>query len=120
MNATRAIAYVSHQEAMLIGLQSASPTPVKVAAHSHPTRQHASDVRAEHEFFSSVCDEIDRFESVLVTGGHTPLADFHHYVEKHRPLVARHIAGYEVVDHLSENQLVALGRKRFDAFERLA
>ena len=77
------------------------------------TRQHGSGVRTEHEFFSQVCDALDGIAEVLVVGGHVGLADFRHYVEKHRPLTARHIVAYDVVDHPSENQLVALARKRF-------
>jgi hypothetical protein len=50
---------------------------------------------------------------VLVVGGHTGLAAFRHYVDKHRPLTAPRIVGYQVVDHPSENQLVALARLHF-------
>jgi hypothetical protein len=46
--------------------------------------------------------------------------DFRHYVDKHRPLVAKHIVGYEVVDHPSENQLVALAGKFFLNFNQVA
>jgi len=42
------------------------------------------------------------------------IADFRHCVEEHRPLTAAaRIVGYEVVDHPTENQLVALARKHF-------
>jgi hypothetical protein len=34
--------------------------------------------------------------------------------------VARHIVGYEVVDHPSQNQLVALARKYFLKYDRMA
>jgi hypothetical protein len=57
---------------------------------------------------------------VLVTGGHTGLADFRHCADKHRPLTAARIVGYEVVDHPTENQLVALARKYFVKYEQMA
>jgi len=44
---------------------------------------------------------------------HTAIADFRHYADKHRPQTATRIVGYEVVDHPSNNQLVALARKSF-------
>ena len=81
--------------------------------HLKFTHEHDSGVRTEHEFFGKVCDALDGIAEVLVTGGHTGLADFRHYVDKHRPLTAARIVGYEVVDHPTENQLVALARKHF-------
>ena len=120
MKSSRGVAHVSHQVAQVIEFDESTMRAVKTEQHTHATRQHGSDVRAEHEFFGSVCDQLEAFVKLLVTGGHTALADFRHYVEKHRPLVAPRIVGYEVVDHPTENQLVALARKRFDELERLA
>jgi hypothetical protein len=70
-------------------------------------------VRTQHEFFGEVCQALDGIAEVLVTGSHTAIADFRHYADKHRPQTATRIVGYEVVDHPSENQLVALARKYF-------
>jgi hypothetical protein len=120
MSLNRGVLFVSHQSAQIIEFSEDAKHVVKKEQHAVPTRQHASGVRSEHEFFASVCDQIEGFAQVLVTGGHTPLADLRHYVDKHRPNVAPRIAGYEVVDHLTENQLVALARKRFDEYARLA
>jgi stalled ribosome rescue protein Dom34 len=120
MKSSRGVAHVSHQFAQVIEFDDSSTHVVKTEQHAHATRQHGSQVRSEHEFFASVCELIERFDKVLVTGGHTALADFQHYVAKHRPLVAGRIAAYEIVDHPSENQLVAMARKRFDELERLA
>ncbi len=81
--------------------------------HVHVTREHGSAVRSEHEFFGHACDALDGIAEVLIAGGHTALADFKHYVEKHRPETAKRITGYEVVDHPSDKQMVALARRHF-------
>jgi hypothetical protein len=120
MKSIHGVAHLSHQIAQIIEFDQNTTRVVKTEQHPHATRQHGSQVRSEHEFFGSVCDEFERFAKLLVTGGHTPLADFQHYVQKHRPLIAPRIVGYEIVDHPSEGQLVALATKRFDALERLA
>jgi hypothetical protein len=120
MKSSRGVAHLSHQNAQVIEFDDTTTHVLKTEQHAHATRQHGSEVRSEHEFFGSVCDLLEGFAKVLVTGGHTPLADFQHYVVKHRPLLAARIAAYEVVDQPSENQLVALARKRFDELERLA
>jgi len=120
MKSPNAVIHLSHECARIVEFDAMSMHAAKVEQHAHATRQHGSGVRAEHEFFGSVCERFGGFTKVLVAGGHTTLADFRHYVDKHRPLVAKHIAGYEIVDHPTDHQLVAMARKRFDEFERLA
>lgn len=72
----------------------------------------------KHEFFGEVCDAIDGIAEVLMTGSQKALADFRHYVDKHRPHAAARIVAYEVVDHRTENQLVAAARKLFSKYDR--
>jgi hypothetical protein len=119
MSLFHAVAFVDHQSAQVLQFASEKLVERKVHEQLQFTRQHGSKVRTEHEFFGHVCDALDGIAEVLVVGGHTGLADFRHYVEKHRPQTAKHIVGYEVVDHPTENQLVAMARQHFikyDAF----
>ena len=119
MSLFHAVAFVDHQSAQL--LQFAPDQRVEQHVHEQLkfTRQHHSGVRTEHEFFGAVCDAIDGIAEVLVVGGHTGLADFRRYVEKHRPQTVPRIAGYEVVDHPTDNQLVALARIFFAKHDRM-
>jgi len=119
MSLYHAVAFVDHQSAEVLQFDSTSVLDRKIHEHRHFTRQHASGVRDEHEFFGSVCDAMEGIAEVLVAGRHTGIADFRHYVDKHRPLTAARIVGYEVVDHPTENQLVALGRKHFAKYDRM-
>jgi hypothetical protein len=113
MSLFHAVAFVDHQSAQVLQFSADHVVERKLHEHLHFTRQHGSSVRSEHEFFGEVCDALDGIAEVLVVGGHTGLADFRHYVDKHRPLAAKRIVGYDVVDHPTENQLVALARKFF-------
>ena len=92
----------------------------KVKTHAQHTRQHGSDVRGEHEFFGQVCDALEGIHEVLVVGTHTAQADFKHYVLKHRPETAKPIVACETVEQPTEHQLVALARKCFLKFDRMA
>ena len=114
MTLAHAVVWTDHQSAQVLQFNADTVVPRKVKSHSHPTGQHGSAVRSEHEFFAAVCDALEGIPEVLLTGSHTAIADFRHYVDKHRPQTALRIAGYEVVDHPSENQLVALARKYFE------
>lgn len=113
MPLAHAVVRTDHQAAEVTQFDADQTVTKKLKAHSHDTPQHHSGVRTEHEFFGAVCDALDGIPSVLVTGAHKALDDFRHYVDKHRPQLAKQVAGYEVVDHPSENQLVAQARKFF-------
>lgn len=115
-----AVVWMDHHSAQVLQFDAEQVQSQKVKAHQHHTRQHGSSVRTEHEFFGEVCGALAGISEVLVTGSHTALADFRHYVDKHRPQVAPQIVGQEVVDHPSEGQLLALARQYFVKFDRMA
>jgi hypothetical protein len=108
-----AVALVDHHTAHVLQFGTEHAQEETVKEHFRVTREHASGVRSEHEFFGHVCDALDGVAEVLIAGGHTALADFKHYAAKHRPATAKRITGYEVVDHPTDKQLVALARKHF-------
>lgn len=120
MSFLHAVAFVDHHSAQVLQFNSEHVVERSLHEHLKFTRQHGSGVRTEHEFFGQVCDALDGIAEVLVVGGHTGLADFRHYADKHRPQTAQRITGYEVVDHPSENQLVALARRYFAKYDQMA
>ena len=120
MSLFHAVVFVDHQAAQVLQFDAVQVLERKLREHKHLTRQHGSDVRDEHEFFGQVCDALDGIAEVLLTGGHQGLADFKHYVDKHRPQTAARIVGYEVVDHPSENQLLAMARKHFIKHDQMS
>ena len=120
MTTLHAVLHIDHRNAQVLQFDADQVQTQRVKAHSHPTAQHGSSVRTEHEFYAQVCDALDGIQEVLVAATHTGQADFRHYVDKHRPAAARRIVGYETVDHPTENQLVALARKFFVAHDRMS
>ena len=115
-----AVVLIDHHQAQVLQFDAEQVQAHKLKAHSHPTKQHGSTVRTEHEFFAQVCDALADIPEVLVTGSHTAQADFKHYVAKHRPALSSHLVGYETVDHPSDNQLLALARAFFLKYDRMS
>ena len=114
------VIWIAHHSAQVLQFDADQVQPArKVKAHTHHTRQHGSGIRTEHEFFGEVCDALAGVAEVLVTGSHTALADFRHYVDKHRPAVGKQIVGWETVDHPTEGQLVAFARQYFDKHDHI-
>ena len=120
MTTFHAVVWIDHHSAQVLQFDAEHVQAQKIKASHHYTRQHASAVRSEHEFFGQVCDALAGISEVLVTGSGVALADFGHYVDKHRPALLPQIVGRETVDHPTDNQLVALARKYFLKFDRLA
>jgi hypothetical protein len=119
MSLPHAIVWTDHHSARVVQFDTEQFVTKKVAEQTHETPQHNSEVRSEHEFLGAVCDALDGVNHVLITGSHTAIADFKHYVEKHRAPLAKLVIGYEVVDHPTDNQLVALGREQFKRYARM-
>jgi hypothetical protein len=119
MTMFHAVLSINHQNAQILQFDAEHVQAQKVKAHSHHTAYHGSQVRTEHEFFAEVCEALGGIAEILVTGSKTSLADFRHYVEKHRPALVPHIVAYEAVDHPTENQLVAMARKYFLKYDRM-
>lgn len=119
MSMSHAVVWTDHETARVLQLDSEHAQAHKIRASAHYTRQHHSTVRTEHEFFGEVCGALKGIDEVLVTGSRTSVADFRHYAEKHRPHVASQIVGYEVVDHPTDPQLIALARQYFLKLDRM-
>lgn len=113
MTITHAVVWTDHQSAQILRFDAEHVQASKVHSHTYHTAQHGSQVRSQHEFFGEICAAIEGVDEVLVTGSNTATVDFRHYVDKHRPQLGPRIAAYDVVDHPSERQLVALARKYF-------
>lgn len=120
MTLAHAVVWTDHQTAKVLQFDAEQVLVKNLHTHTHNTPQHGSGVRSEHEFFGQICSALEGIGAVLVTGSHKSLADFRHYVDKHRAEIAKHVVAYEVVDHPSENQLVALARDYFAKREQIA
>ena len=119
MSTSRAVVLIDHHHALVVQFDAEQSHATHLHDHVHDTRQHRSAVRTEHEFFGDVCDALAHISEILIAGSRLSQDAFRHFVEKHRPEVARQIAGWETVDHPTDGELLALARKFFLAHDRL-
>jgi stalled ribosome rescue protein Dom34 len=120
MTLVHAVVWLDHHHAEILQFDPEHVQASKVKSRTNHTRTHGNGVRTEHEFFGLVCDALQAVPEVLITGSKTSLKDFQHFVDQHRPALAPHVFGYEVVDHPSPAQLVALARRFFVKADRMA
>lgn len=119
MNPSRAVLWLDQRSATLQRLDG-DAAPIHIQAHHHDTRQHGSQVRTSHEFHAEVADAAQGIDEVLVSGARMTHADFRHYVDRHRPQLARRIVAWQVVDHPTEPQMLELARRFFAKWDRMA
>lgn len=120
MTLHHAVLWIDHQTAQLLQFDDEHVQASKVKAHSHFTRQLGSEVRTQHEFFAHVCDALADVPQVLVVGPRTGLSDFEHFAKNHRLQTAARVNAYQVQDHPTKSQLVALARQYFLKADRMA
>lgn len=115
-----AVVRIDHQSAQVMQFDADHVQTQKLKTHSRHTSQHGSKVRSEHEFYAEVCNALAGISEVLMVGPKIGLADFRHYVEKHRVPLNRLIVDWEVQERATDNQMVAMARQYFVKYDRMA
>lgn len=110
---SHATAWIEHSGAHVIQFDADQSSEQHVKQHTRYTRQHSNQERGQHEFFGEICEALSGIKAVLVVGHHEPEAAFRQYVSKHRPALALHIVGWEIVDQPTETQVLKLSREFF-------
>jgi hypothetical protein len=105
MSLFHAVVLIDHQQAQVLQFDAEHVQASRIKTHQH---------------FSHVCDALEGVSEVLVTGSKTALADFRHYIEKHRVPTSQRVVGFETVDQPTQHQLVALARQYFLRYDRMA
>jgi len=120
MSFFHAVLLIDHHTAKVLQFDAEQVEIEKVFEKTVYTRQHNSEVRTEHEFFTEVCNALAGITEILVVGSHMAQADFRRNIEKHHTSVSKRVIGWETVDHPTDAQLVAFARRYFVDHEREA
>lgn len=115
-----AVIWMDHKEAKVYRLlPGEKPAGEKIESAAHG-RGAGHSRKPEHDlekFFHTVADRIDNVQEILLAGNGTGKQEFQHYLEKHRPNVAKRIVGQVTLDHPTEPQLFAAARKYFQTYD---
>jgi stalled ribosome rescue protein Dom34 len=121
-----AIVWIDHQEAKIFEFDAAAVDPRVVRTHNTGRHlQHKANVPGsghhgvDREFFERVLDALEGVGAILITGPGGAKLELQNYMNEHRPQVAQRVAAIETLDHPTDAQLVALGRKFFKADDRM-
>lgn len=115
-----AIVWMDHNEAKIFRLAAGQkPGAEKVESSAHG-RGAGHSRKQEHDlekFFHDVARQLESTKEVLLVGSGTGKQEFRHFLEKHRPVLAKNVVGDVTVDHPTEPQMLALARKYFKTYD---
>jgi len=115
------IIWMDSTEAKIFQLKPGGVEAHRVTAHgkSHHTetlgRNHSIEQSDEGKFFSELCKELKTVKETewLIAGPGMGRKHFATYMEKHHPEFSKFVKGNEAMEKLTDNQIVAEGRKFF-------
>ena len=121
-----ALVWIDHREAKVFHFDAEHSKEVSVHnSHAHQNLHHKANssdsghVPVDKEYLGRVVAEIATAGAILVVGPGTARTELRTFVQHSRPDVAAKIHAVEPMDHPTEGQLLAYGRKFFVADDRM-
>ena len=120
------LAWVDHHEARLLSFNADTSESqlLKSAMGREHLHHHAgsnTDGRAgeDKHFYDALAKALSGAGEILLCGPGNAKTQLKHYLDKHHSALAKKIIKVETLDHPSEGQLLAHGRKAFALIDRM-
>ncbi len=121
-----AVVWIDHHEARIFKFSATEADKLVVHAqnphlHLHHKASAIGDGRAAADpaYFDRVANAIEETHEILIAGPANAKHELQHYIEKHRPQLAKKIVGVETVDHPTDGALTDHARRYFAAADRM-
>jgi len=118
--------WIDHREAKVFHFDAEHHEEVRVRnSHTHQNLHHKANagdsghVAIDKEFLHRVVAELASAEAILIVGPGSAKTELNAYARQSRPEVAARIRAVQPIDHPSDGQLLAHGRKFFVADDRM-
>ncbi len=121
-----ALVWIDHREAKIFQF-NATDVDHTVIPSSHP-QQHlhhkansgdSGHAPVDRKFLATVSQALSKAGAILITGPAGAKVELRTFIEAEHPDLAKRVSGTQSVDHLSDGELVALGRSFFKADDRM-
>ncbi len=121
-----ALVWIDHREAKVFEF-NATEVDRKVIGSTHPGehlhhKANAGDsghAPLDKQFLRHVSKAVASAGAILITGPASAKKELQRLIEEEQPELAKRISAVQTVDHLSDGDLVALGRTFFKADDRM-
>ncbi len=114
MSYSHCIVWVDHHEARILEFSADSLHKERVLANERAGSHRGEPIRVDPKFYESVARALEDAGRILLTGPGTAKNELLHHLEANARPIRERVVAVETVDHPSDGQLVAQGRKYFD------
>ncbi|HVI89280.1 MAG TPA: hypothetical protein VM659_13315 [Dongiaceae bacterium] len=125
-NHYHAILWIDHHEARIIHFNASEADETLIHPNHPPRHLHSKAGSAsgthqhgDKQFFHEVAQELESSQLFLVTGPSSAKDEFVAYLEQNHRDLAGKLDGIKTMQHVTDNQLVAVGRQHFKAADRM-
>jgi stalled ribosome rescue protein Dom34 len=87
--------------------------------HHKANARGSGRVSVELDYLKQVAHALHGAGAVLITGPASAKSELVDHIHREHPKLAKHLSGVAVLDHPSDGELVAYGRRYFRADERM-
>jgi stalled ribosome rescue protein Dom34 len=95
------------------------PTHMFHALHHMANSGDSGHAAVDKEFFHRVVAEVSSAGAILIVGPGSAKIELRTYIAQHHPQVAAKISAVETLDHPTDGELLAFGRRFFSADDRM-
>ena len=120
------IVWLDHYRAIIITFSDIAHAEVEIEStvegaqlHRKSGKPGSGHLPDDHDFFRRIAVQIEAVPEVLITGPGTAKVSFERFLRDRFPDVVDRIHGVEALDHPTEGELLAYGRKRFKRIDQL-
>ena len=118
MSTFHAVVWMDHEQAHVLMFDREHVESQKIKSRSHHRGHGRGGV--DTAFFQAVAAALAGVHEILLTGPAAAKDEFAHWLKSHAHTVAAAVTAVVTSDHPSDAQLVALARKHFERFDRMA
>ncbi len=126
MQQVHLLVWIDHQLAKLAAVEGEEIRWRRVAStHPHRHLHHKANesgsghAAVDTDYLERVSQALQGYARILLTGPSSAKLELMSYLERRHPRIASCIAGIESLDHPSDGELAAIGRKFFHADDRM-
>ena len=121
-----AVIWIDHHEAHVFHFNENEADEKTVHATHSPKHLHSkagsasgTHVTAEPEFYRDVAAAVSDSQEILIVGPSSAKTEFVKYLHKHSPATFERVGGIETMAKMTDNQIVAEGRRYFLSADRM-
>jgi len=119
-----AVVWIDHRDAHVLGFGEGESSRKLIKSEGPEHIHHkAGEIGSGHihdapAYFAAIADALSNYHEILIVGPAETKTEFHTYLVKHRPDLAKKVVGVRAMDHASDGEIIDHARRFFVPVDR--